>query len=100
MAQRHTDSRAASTGLLGHRVLPIVLAGPAHNHQVPVTKAELMGSLPPWSEQEPPPTAERNRSHQRVLVGVRCVAVPGHAVAAVAVQVDPDPVERDAIVRQ
>ncbi len=99
MAQRHTDSRAAGTGLLGHRVLPIVLAGAAHDNEVPVTEAELMGGpSPAWSEQEPPTTAERDRSHQRVLVSMPiAVAVPGDAVATVAVQVDPDPIERDAI---
>src|SRR5690606_40532397 len=87
LPEHHADPGAGGLDL-GHAVLPGALAGAAEDEQVagpghvPQRAAAALGP-----QQEAPRAAEGHQRHDR-LVGAPpdAVAVPGHAVAAVAVE--------------
>ena len=84
---------------LGHRVLPVVLAGAAHHEQVAVAERPAQrGATATRAEPE-------RRGAPRLTIAMTgvgddvtvAVAVPGHRVVAVAVEVEADRVERFAV---
>ncbi len=84
----HADPWTDRPGGLGHGVVPGALARAAHDEQVARTEREAQRrSASARPQQQVPGSAERHNGHQGVPVAAAAdpVAVPGDAVAAVAV---------------
>ena len=95
------DRGPCACGHLRHAVLPVVLAGAAHHEQVAVAELPADCDGPPafgrsWNGRGVPMLT---MATTRVLVlEALTVGVPGDRVAAVAVEVEPDRVERPVVV--
>ncbi len=98
MAEGHADARSAVRGP-GDGVLPLVLAAPAHDEQVAARDREPARRSPAeGSQAEASRRPERHDRDEWSLVReADAVAVPGHRVVAVTVEVGPDPVEAHAV---
>src|SRR5437868_13729806 len=80
-------------------MLPLALSLAAGDQQITAPELERDGAPPAfWPQQEAARLAERDEHHHGFLD--RCVdlvRMPGHAVAAVAIEVEPDRVEHDSV---
>src|SRR5205823_12109605 len=94
VAEGDADARAR-LGDLGHRVLPRALRAAAGDEQVAAAEEERPApSARAGTEQEPPRLADRHDGDERIVdLACDAIAVPGHAVVAVAVEVEPHRVE-------
>src|SRR3954470_7424984 len=96
----HDRKPWAGGGNLGHAVLPIVLAGTAHHEEIALT--EVPCPRPPATKGahlEGARLTGADDRHRRILEPMTLsIRVPGNRVATVAIQVEPDRVERSGIV--
>src|SRR5207237_1876835 len=80
-------------------MLPLALGLAAGDQQITAPELERDGAPPAfWPQQEAARLAERDEHHHGFLD--RCVdlvRMPGHAVAAVAIEVEPARVENDSV---
>ena len=90
------DSRGPASGNLGHAMLPVVLAGTAHHEEVAVTEVPRpRRPAADGTHLERTRLAGADDGDRRILEPVPlAVGVPCHRVVTVAVQVEPDRVER------
>src|SRR3954451_15918715 len=91
MTERDAEAGSGRTALR-HGVLPLVLTRSAHHQEVTVAKLEPpAGPTALGAQEEAPTLPERHDGDERVHVGLDdAIAVPGHAVGSVAVEVAAD----------
>src|SRR4051794_3942030 len=99
MAEHDGKSRTGRSNL-GYAVLPIVLARTAHHEQIALSEVPRPG--PPATDRTYPELswfAGADDGHGRILeMKTFTIGVPGNRIPAVAIQVEPDRVERPGVV--